>query len=280
MTKIQERAKNLHPEPQIRRMRGTHWAQATPSAVREQQSLAGEEVRHHLSLSPEGLLRDVDLNVTSDDSCTMAIPSAASDSEERLETPIILLNGYGHEHGGLSLVHRHLVRAGCRHVVSATYNPRATNVSQLAEHLSHLVEKVLQSSTASHVHLVGHNLGGIVARCYIQLLGGHERVGTVITVGTPHEGSQVGGLDLGPAALQLQPNSSLLRHLHDASVPGEVRWIAYYGERDQLVRPSDAAALKHPALAATNVLVQKEWHLSVLVAPHVARSIAHQLLRP
>ena len=37
--------------------------------------------------------------------------------------------------------------------------------------------------------MVGHSLGGLIARYYVTRLGGDERVHTLVTLGTPHSGT-------------------------------------------------------------------------------------------
>src|SRR5262245_9500789 len=69
---------------------------------------------------------------------------------------------------------------------------------------------------------VGHSMGGLVARYYTDVLGGHEVTAKVITLGTPHRGalnalvSLVNGVrkGLGPIALDLTDLARSLPALH------------------------------------------------------------------
>ncbi|WP_324274364.1 esterase/lipase family protein [Blastococcus brunescens] len=38
------------------------------------------------------------------------------------------------------------------------------------------------------MHVVGHSLGGLIARYHVQRQGGDRRVESLVTLGTPHEG--------------------------------------------------------------------------------------------
>ena len=69
--------------------------------------------------------------------------------------------------------------------------------------------------------LVGHSLGGVIARYAMQVLGASGRVRGLITLGTPHRGTPMAfaGLLTGPGLIslvpwQLRPASVLLRDLN------------------------------------------------------------------
>lgn len=190
--------------------------------------------------------------------------------------PVILVPGFGRA-SGLELVQRHLTRAGFGRVVTARYNPRVSEVPDIAAHLSRLVDTLLETSGRSQVHLVGHNLGGIAIRYYVQVLGGASRVDTAITIGAPHAGQRRAHMELGPSARRLVQGSSLVRLLEHSTAPCNVRWIAFHSVNDQLVSPRSSAVLTHPMLNASNVALDDERHLSVQLSPPVARAIANEL---
>ncbi len=50
------------------------------------------------------------------------------------------------------------------------------------------IEKLTAESGYEKVHVIGHSLGGLITRYYVQRMGGHARVHTVVTLGTPHSG--------------------------------------------------------------------------------------------
>jgi pimeloyl-ACP methyl ester carboxylesterase len=127
------------------------------------------------------------------------------------------------------------------------------------------------------VHLVGHSLGGIIARWYVQERGGDAAVDTAITVASPHQGTLAALLPFGRTAQQLRPGSWVLRRLAQTAQPSAVRWFAYYSNIDVLVQPGRSAMITAPALGATNLLVKDHGHLSILLSPRLARSIVCQL---
>jgi hypothetical protein len=57
----------------------------------------------------------------------------------------------------------------------------------------------------------------------------------------------------------------------------DVRWVAFYSNLDVLIQPAPSARLRHPELRATNILVKDQGHLTIMMAPVVARSVVAQL---
>ena len=85
--------------------------------------------------------------------------------------------------------------------------------------LDQTVDKALADHGTDKVHLVGHSMGGLEATAYA--LNNPEKVGEVVTVGTPYQGSIMapGGvfvMGLGvyaPTIWQIVPGSDYLREL-------------------------------------------------------------------
>src|SRR3989442_7032 len=77
------------------------------------------------------------------------------------------------------------------------------------------IGNVMRQSGAPRVHLVGHSLGGLVARWYVQESGGAKSVDHCITLGTPHRGTLAAYAGIGEAAVQMRPGSAVLKQLAD-----------------------------------------------------------------
>lgn len=191
--------------------------------------------------------------------------------------PVLLVHGYGHNRSGWTFLVRHLRQCGFERVYSFNYSPLARDLPGLAWELARRIDAIREVTGARRVHLVGHSLGGIVIRYYVQLLGGEACVGTAITVASPHEGTLAAGFGRSPVLRQLRAGSWVIQALEETARPSPVQWVAYYSNLDVLVQPARSAMLRHPALDATNVLVKDHGHLSVLLAPGLGRSIARRL---
>jgi pimeloyl-ACP methyl ester carboxylesterase len=192
-------------------------------------------------------------------------------------TPVLLLHGFGHNRSGWMFLERHLRRSGFSYLTSMNYSPLCRDIGRVALELAQRIDSVRAITGARRVHLIGHSLGGIVIRYYVQLLGGDAFVHTAVTIASPHEGTLAGHLLPSPLVEQLHPESWVIRALDQSARPSGVNWVAYYSDLDALVQPAASAMLRHPALGATNLLVKDHGHLSMLLSPGLGRSVAHQL---
>jgi triacylglycerol lipase len=172
---------------------------------------------------------------------------------------------------------RALRRNGFRHVRTMNYNVIGHEIEELAAQLGGYVENVLNRTGATRVHLVGHSLGGLVARTYVQEGGGDKRVHTCVTLGTPHQGTYAALIGRGRAARQIRPRSELLVRLERSAVEVPTRFISYYSNLDPLVVPASSAKLLTPALRATNVIVKDHGHMSLLLSGQLIRSVVSAL---
>ena len=117
-------------------------------------------------------------------------------------------------------------------------------------------------------------MGGLVARYYVQCLGGDERVHTLVTLGTPHDGTRPcppGPAPAGASAAPGQPaadRAGRARRLPDPLRRGLERRRPDGGARPQ------RAALEHPDLAARNVLVPGAGHMSLPIDRRVVHEVS------
>lgn len=93
--------------------------------------------------------------------------------------------------------------------------PVATSAGQL----NSFVNSVLRATGSSKVLIVGHSLGGVVARYYIDKLGGQTTVAGLVSLASPHQGTAqiaFAGLSLllCPSCLSVLTGSALLRDLN------------------------------------------------------------------
>ncbi|MFZ0324860.1 MAG: alpha/beta fold hydrolase, partial [Actinomycetes bacterium] len=196
---------------------------------------------------------------------------------EAAGTPILLVHGMVDNRSIFALLRRGLRRRGFGRVLALNYSPLADDIREVAQRLAALVESVCADTGYERVHVVGHSMGGLVARYYVQKLGGHERVHTLVTLGTPHEGTTTAYLLPHPLVRQLRPGSDLLRELGGPAPQCSTRMVAIWSDLDQLVSPKPSAALQHPDLRARNVFVRGVGHMSLPVDGRVVHEICTTL---
>lgn len=199
---------------------------------------------------------------------------------ERARRPLVVLPGLADNAAVFTDLKAALQTCGAGPVVSFGYSPLLGRVQTAAARLADQVDQLCVISGETQVDLVGHSLGGLIARYYVQRLGGHARVPTVVTIGTPHRGTIAARLPSPlPLVRQLRPGSDLLTELAEPAPDCATRFVAYAGDCDQVVLPSRSGLIDHPDLDVRNVVVRGAGHLTLAVHHQVITEIC-ALFRP
>ena len=228
----------------------------------------------HLLLYPAGIVQE------RRDSSRPALP--APDGAAQLPTeakpPVVLLHGFIDNRSVFVLLRRSLAQHGRQQVESLNYSPLTCDIRIAAELLGRHIEQVCERTGSRQVDVVGHSLGGLIARYYVQRLGGDSRVRTLVTLGTPHSGTRVARLaNAHPIVRQMRPGSPVLEELALPSPGCRTHFVAFWSDLDHIMDPLDAACIEHPDLTAVNVRVSGVGHLALPVHPAVASGIRQAL---
>jgi triacylglycerol lipase len=192
-------------------------------------------------------------------------------------TPILLAHGIIDNHTVFALMRRQLVRRGFTRIQTFSYSPLTLDVRSTAERMGAEIERLCEESGSDQIHIVGHSLGGLIARYYVQRLGGSERVHTCVTLGTPHQGTFAARLLPWPLVKQLRPDSDLMTELAEPAPDCPTRFVAFYSDVDQLIVPQRRARIRHPDLIARNIRVDGVGHLSLPFHGDVVHQITGML---
>jgi pimeloyl-ACP methyl ester carboxylesterase len=192
--------------------------------------------------------------------------------------PVLLVHGLVDNRSVFSVMQRSLRRRGFAHVCTWNYSPLLTDIARGAADLGAHIERICQQTDYDRVHVVGHSLGGLIARYHVQRQGGDRRVESLVTIGTPHEGSVLAHVVPTPLIRQLRPGSPVLQELSEPAPGCRTPVTAIYSDLDQMVLPTRAARCEHPDLAARNVQVRGIGHMSLprhrIVVDEVAATLA------
>ena len=192
-------------------------------------------------------------------------------------TPIILVHGLVDNRSIFTLLRRALRRRGFGRVITLNYSPFTQDVRSVARRLEALIERTCEETGYERVHVVGHSLGGLIARYYVQQLGGDARVHTLCTLGTPHGGTFAAHLLPQKLVKQLRPGSDVVAELAQPAPGVRTRFVAFWSDLDQLIVPKRSARIEHPDLSARNVLLRGVGHMSLPIDGRVVREIASLL---
>lgn len=177
--------------------------------------------------------------------------------------PLLLIHGYGCSRAVWWWQRRRLMAAGWS-VVTVNLEPLYTSIDNYVEPLARRIDEVLAQSGAPQLILVGHSMGGLVARAYLRRYGA-ARVRLLVTLGTPHGGSELARFGFGENARQMRPGSAWLAALGAPPVDT----LAIYSAHDNYVLPP--ANLELPG--ARQLRIERLGHLAMLFSPRVAQAL-------
>jgi triacylglycerol esterase/lipase EstA (alpha/beta hydrolase family) len=174
--------------------------------------------------------------------------------------PVLVVPGYGADLDALNPLVAEVRRAGREAVVFEPTEGGTGDLRVQARRLGVLAEQTMDRTGAGSVDIVGYSAGGVVARLYVRDEGGASVVRRVLTVGSPHHGSEVASLaaevagGCPTACEQLATGSELLRRLDSGDeTPDGPRWATVRTADDEIVTPSESALLD----GALNIEVQR-----------------------
>jgi triacylglycerol lipase len=235
----------------------------------------------HLAVYPAGLLRE-QLREPARYRTDPLPPEQRSlvvTDVETAGTPILLLHGIMDNRSVFTVFRRTLRRRGFGTVHAVNYSLFTGDIRSAAHELRRHVELLLERSGAERVYIVGHSLGGMIARYYVQRVGGAATVDTLATLGSPHHGTLAAYLMPTPLARQLRPGSDVLAEL-DAPAPGcSTRFLVVWSRMDQMVLPQRNARLTHPDLVTEEFELRDVGHLSLPIDPRSVHWVATALTR-
>jgi triacylglycerol lipase len=236
----------------------------------------------HIAVYPAGLLAE-QLTESGDGYRTDALRplrrSLVVTDVEAAGTPILLVHGIMDNRSVFTVFRRTLRRRGFGVVHAVNYSLFIGDIRDAAHQLRTHVERLRERTGAEKVHIVGHSLGGMIARYYVQRMGGSETVDTLVTLGSPHTGTLTAYLVPTPLAAQLRPGSELLAELAEPAPGCSTRFLVVWSRMDQMIVPQRNARLSHPDLDVEQLELRDVGHLSLPIDPRSVHWVAAALAR-
>jgi triacylglycerol lipase len=165
--------------------------------------------------------------------------------------PVLLVPGYGGGTASLEVLADALRAEGRDVTVVDLPGDNTGDLDRQAVALEKAAILALDRTGARSLDVVGYSAGGVVARLWVRDHGGGSLARRVVTLGSPHHGTDLAGLggDVAPdscpeACRQLQPDSELLRKLNAGDeTPAGPLWVSIWSTDDQVVVPPSSADL-------------------------------------
>src|SRR3954469_10809793 len=250
-------------------------ALATPAGVRGAM-IETAWVAAHFAMYPLGVLRERPANAEryGYEHLTLRQRSLVIRNVEAASTPILLVHGMVDNRAIFTVLTPRLRAHGFARVVTLNYSPVTNDIRAAAEGLAVQVEALIARTGYERIHIVGHSLGGLIARYYVQRLGGDQRVHTLVTLGTPHARTLTARLPPVQLCRQLRPGSDLYAELAEPAERCRTRFVAYWSDLDQMILPHGNARLDHADLYVRNVRVHGVGHMSLPLDGQVVHEIS------
>jgi triacylglycerol esterase/lipase EstA (alpha/beta hydrolase family) len=191
------------------------------------------------------------------------------------KSPVLLLHGVLCNAGVLRGLRRELVARGIGPVYALSYGPPLASIETFADQLAARIDAILDATGASRLAIVGHSMGGVVARAYLRRYGG-TKIASMMSLGAPHHGSVHAWLFPGACLAQLRPGNSWLAGLTDSeAAPGTVRIVSLWSWHDSMVAPQTSSRLA----GAENIELFGIGHNALLGDRRVFDLVAEELAR-
>ena len=185
--------------------------------------------------------------------------------------PVVLVHGIFSSGDDMERLTRHL-RAQGREVFQPTLTPNGGHapIEELARQLAEFAAQKI----AQRFDLIGFSMGGLIARHYLQRLGGIARVGRVITMATPHHGTLMARFRNLPGWVQMRRGSEFLRDLaRDADVLRAIPFTSFRTPLDAVIVPARSSVIPQ----ARNVRMWAAMHPSFILEMRCIRAVAAAL---
>lgn len=204
---------------------------------------------------------------------TVPLPPV-SPLEQTRRNRTVLVHGYKDEASVFNPLASYLSELGLEpHAVTLAPSDCSVPMETLAQQLAEYIDRNFLSY--QKIDFVGFSLGGIVARYYIQRMGGLARTNRLLTVAAPHHGTLMAYASSLPAALQLRPNSEFLLDLNaDAESLTSIPFVSLWSPFDLMILPPFSSHMP----VASNKAVWTLRHQALITSRRGIRTIAEQLL--
>lgn len=197
---------------------------------------------------------------------------SARTARQREQRTVVLVHGYFGNKSSFFPLSLYLKARGVGPLLSYGYSG-ALGIEQAALGLREFLRRHVRGG---RVDLVCHSLGGVIARVYLQVLGGARRVDRCITLGTPHRGTYNAYWLSSRIGLELRPDSRLLERLATTrAASAAVKFSSIVAGSDNIVIPRVFSAAEGDVVHVPDL-----GHMGLLFSPTVFRAVHDRLLRP
>jgi triacylglycerol esterase/lipase EstA (alpha/beta hydrolase family) len=185
---------------------------------------------------------------------------------DALGLPVLLIHGYACNSGYWLPMSKRLAQSRISHY-GIDLEPPGASIDDFVPQVAAAVERLCAATGSEQVIILGHSMGGLVARAYLRR-SGHARIARVVTLGTPHHGTALAHFGPGSNAAQMRRDSEWLGALaaSEANLQRSL-FSSIYSVHDNIVAPQDSSELP----GARNLMFGAIGHVALGRHPEIMR---------
>jgi triacylglycerol lipase len=183
------------------------------------------------------------------------------------ERIVLFVHGYGGFPSHFRPMRSYFHWMGRKHTFAMTFS-NFTSIQTMASELQNTIRMICAFHNREYpvIELVCHSMGGIIARLALEDPATSQQVATLITLATPHHGTQLARYVGNERINALSPQSSTL-----ARLAKQIPWkegvlpplISFWTAKDLVLLPPESGVVS----GAKNIECQDFSHLSFMVHP-------------
>ena len=184
--------------------------------------------------------------------------------------PVVFVHGFTGSASSFNDMKQWLVSQGwpSDYLYAIQYSNTTGSSIDNAYELQSFIKTVLRQTKASKVDIVAHSMGGLSTRYYVKYLEGSQKVDDVVTLGSPHHGTNSSYFGLWTqGAREMVPGSPFLNDLNniDETPNGSdssavIQYTSIYSSADTVINPYTSSIID----GAANVQISGVSHSGLL----------------
>ncbi len=191
----------------------------------------------------------------------------------RPDVPVLFIHGVLHNTATFAWIKQKMALSGWRNFRAVNLSTTQHSIAQMAEQTLETMDRMRTQFGAPQVDIVSHSLGGILARYVLQLMNQDGVVRRLITLGTPHQGTELSRYSLFTHLRELAPGSRTIEDLKNAPALVKTQAISISGNLDMLLWPRNTGHWS----GVRNIHLKGVGHAGLLFSKRVLQIIQAHL---
>ncbi len=200
------------------------------------------------------------------------------------QRPVLLVHGIVHNPSAFYKLKKKMDEEGWQNVYTINYSTSHGSLTKMVEILAKKVDLILEQTKSGQIDIVAHSMGGIISRYFMTIGVGRGKVRNLVTLGTPHQGTEMSvflrGMSRGSLNSDLRAGSYFVKSLQGHALPRGSKITSVYTPYDILVWPrKNCIAQGAPKMSFENVEFRHVGHMGLLYNDQVLDTVMRRLAR-